>query len=149
MPVKSKLWEGGQWDLKGNRLKTAVTSERIRTMTTSSDVALDIFYALKPAKYAFMESLSLKQSLDPAEWDGFAIVLQLASSAELESKRLYLQCSGVRDLRFGSFQGLMRYVVDIRSLRADQLEDRNYRIVESEHNLFSFTCRDFTANIRD
>ncbi len=52
-------------------------------MTTSSDVALDIFYALKPAKYAFMESLSLKQSLDPAEWDGFAIVLQLASSAEL------------------------------------------------------------------
>jgi hypothetical protein len=112
---------------------------------TSPDPLLTDYYALNPAAFGLLESLELCQSVQPEEWSGFTLVLRLRSSTTSEPKCLRLEFNRVQDLRIGPLEGLLRYFFEIRSIRERQLEDRNYQVVESEHNAFSFFCNNFSA----
>jgi len=116
---------------------------------TDFQKAVDDYYAMKPATYDLLKSLTLSQSVDPMNWTGVDITIQLASTPDVEAKYLSLDFRGARDIRIGSLAGLMRYLVNIRSIRGDGLEGLNYQVAEDEHSLFSFACRSFRAHICD
>lgn len=109
---------------------------------------IDAYYALQPAKYGFLETLSISQSVDPKTWLGLVLIVALRSPDEGTKGVLHLEFSGVRDLRIGSFDGLMRYKIDIRSMSEDQLDGVRYRVTENEHNLLSFMCESFSALVK-
>ena len=114
---------------------------------TSSDTLVEQYYALKPADFGFLESLELRQSVQPDEWSGFILKLRLRSSTTPGAKCLHLVFSGVQDLRIGSLEGLLRFFLEIRPIREQQMEGRNYKVVESEYNAFTFFCSSFTVTL--
>jgi hypothetical protein len=114
---------------------------------TSSDALLEQYYTLRPADFGFLECLELRQSVRPEEWSGFTLTLRLRSSTAPEAKSLILTFTGVQDLRVGSLEGLVRFLVEIRSIREQQMEGLNYKVVEKEHNAFSFFCSSFFATL--
>ena len=114
------------------------------TPVPSPEPIIERYYALRKAEFGFLERFELRQPVDPREWNGFRLEVDLRSSAQAESDRLRLVFAGVRDLRIGELEGLLRYMIDIRSITAAQVEGRNYRLVEGEYDAFSFVCESFT-----
>ena len=115
-------------------------------MTTAEEL-IQHFYALRKKEFGFLERLELQQSVDPAVWAGFRLEVDLRASMDLHSPRLLLEFVGVKDLRIGTLEGLLRYILDIRWIGAAQLEGRNYKVVESEYDALSFTCDSFSAAV--
>jgi hypothetical protein len=114
---------------------------------TGSDIHLESYYSLAPASFGFLESLELRQSVLPEEWTGFTLRLRLRSSTSPGAKCLRLEFGGVHDFRAGRLNGLLRYFLEVRSIRDRQLEGRNYRVVESEYNALAFDCCSFVATL--
>jgi len=114
---------------------------------TSSDTLVEQYYALKPVDFGFLECLELRQSVQPEGWSGFTLKLWLRSSTTLGAKCLNLVFNGVHDLRIGSLEGLLKFFLEIRSIREQQMEAHNYRVVETEHNAFTFFCSDFSFTL--
>ena len=117
----------------------------------SGDDPIDAYYILKPAQYSVLESLSLTRSTDPVLTGRFDLLLRLAPPTNPVSKCLSILFAGVRELKIGTLDHMRvsHLLVDISSIRKDQLENLNYRIVENEENAFSFSCANFTAEICD
>jgi hypothetical protein len=115
----------------------------------SSDTHLEKYYSLNPASFGFLESLELRQSVLPPEWTGFTLMLRLRSSTSPEAKCLTLEFGGVHDFRAGPLEGLLRYYLEVRSIRDQQMEQRNYRVVESEYNALAFDCCSFVATLEN
>jgi hypothetical protein len=111
------------------------------------DDKIEAYYALKPAKYGFLEELSISQTVDPKAWRGLVLAVTLRSSEESVRGVMRLEFWGVRNLKVNSFDGLMRYGIDIRSISEDQLEGLKYRVTENEHALLSFVCDAFSAEV--
>jgi hypothetical protein len=116
-------------------------------MTSLVAGKIEAYYELSPAIYCFLELLSIRQCVDPKEWAGLDLAMRLSSSFGSDAKRLQLDFTGVRDLKIGSLDGLMRYAIDIRSIAERQLEGLSYRVVEEEWGLVSFACADFAVKI--
>jgi hypothetical protein len=114
---------------------------------TKLDTKIGAYYALHPMTYGFLEAFNIKQCLDPRNWSGLDVTMHLSSSSAPDAQRLHLEFTHVHDLRIGSFDGLLRYTIDIRSLVETQQEGVNYRVVENECGLFAFMCADFTAKV--
>jgi len=111
------------------------------------DARIDYYNSLHPADYGLLQSLTLKQSVLPELWRGLDITILLSSPSS--STLLCLEFSGVKDLRIGSIRGLMQYRFEMRSIRNEQLEGLHYKVTEAEHDVFSFMCKDFTAEVRE
>ena len=114
---------------------------------TSPDPLVQHYYALNPAAFGFLGLLELRQSIQPEEWLGFTLVLRLRPPTTPERKYLRMEFSRVQDLRIVPLEGLLRYFFEIRSIRERQIEDINYQVVESEHNVCSFICASFVATL--
>ena len=114
---------------------------------TKPDTLVEQYYALKPAEFGFLEFLELRQSVQPEEWTGFTLKLKLRSSTIHGAKCLNPIFSGVHDLRIGSLEGLLKYFLEIQSIRERQMEGLNYSVVESQHSAFAFACRSFVATV--
>ncbi len=114
---------------------------------TASNSVIDRFYALRKAEFGYLERLELRQSVSPMEWSGYLLELELRSSATATRRRLRLEFVGVHDLRIGALEGLLFYMMEIRWIGDAQMERLNYRVVESEHDAFSFVCESFDASI--
>jgi hypothetical protein len=114
---------------------------------TTTDTLVEQYYALKPAEFGFLECLELRQSVQPEKWTGFTLKLRLRSSTIRGAKCLSLIFSDVHDLRIGSLEGLLKFFLEIRSIRERQLEGLNYSVVESEYNAFVFVCGSFVATV--
>jgi hypothetical protein len=112
-----------------------------------SDPAIEEFYSLSGKEFGILERLELVRPIDPNVRAGVLLNIDLRAALSADSPRMRLSFHGVRDLQIGEIVGLLRYMINIRSLRGSQLEDLNYKVVESEYQAFSFVCKDFTASI--
>jgi hypothetical protein len=109
------------------------------------DEAIERYYAIRKAKFGFIERIELLQSVDPGNWNGFRLEIDLRSEADSLSPRLRLVFSGVQECRIGQLDGLLRYMIEISWIGDSQMEGRHYKIGESEYDAFSFVCQSFTS----
>ena len=111
------------------------------------DSAIENFLKLKPSRYGYLEKIHLERSVDPRTWTGYTLTLILRAKPDSISEAICMVFSGMVDFNVRSLEGLFSLVIDIESIRDQQLEGRIYRVAESETDAFSFDCRDFTAKI--
>src|SRR5271165_4738235 len=114
---------------------------------TSPEEMIQRFYSIRKTDFGFLERLELKQSVDPAHWAGFELAIDLRSSVSNTSPRLRLAFLAVQELRIGTLEGLLRYVIEIQWIGASQMEGIHFKVVEGEYNAISFVCDTFTASI--
>ena len=114
---------------------------------TSPQGAIERYYALRQAEFGFLERLELRQSVDPSEWAGVRLEIDLRSSTTATSPRLRLAFAGVHDLHIKAIEGLLRYMIEIRWIGEPQTEGRKFGVFEGEYDALSFVCDSFTASI--
>jgi hypothetical protein len=108
------------------------------------NLALDRFYSLEPRRFGFMERLELWRYSLPDDSPGLALTLIMSGATPA---RLRLDFQNVRDLKIGRLEHNLTWFLEIRSIRDHQLEELNYRVVESEEDSISFYCADFQARL--
>lgn len=110
---------------------------------TDDAVHIQQFFDLKPARFPFLESFSLEREIEGGRGSEYTLRLRLASRGG-EAARLEVTFEGVRDLRVGSLEGLLALLIDVKSVRRDQLEGLHFEVREQEHDVFSFSCSEFS-----
>ncbi|MCP4344038.1 MAG: hypothetical protein GY795_00750 [Desulfobacterales bacterium] len=111
------------------------------------DEAIKNYYTLKPAQFGYLESFSLFRKVEHDRCSPYYMELVLLSF-RFNVEQLCLSFSGVQDIKIGDIGGLMSLQIDIRSVSEQQMENLNFKVVESEYETFSFLCTDFKAEIK-
>jgi hypothetical protein len=115
-------------------------------MTTHVD-SIERYYAIRQARFGFVERIELLQSIDTNNLNGVKLEIDLCSNADLLSTRLKLIFSGVQHCRIGPLSGLLRYMIEIAWIGDSRMEGVNYKISESEYDAFSFICESFSTDV--
>jgi hypothetical protein len=107
--------------------------------------------SLRPYEdFPFLKTFTLSRHLVDGELGAFDLVMVFVPAIVIESaRRLVLRFEGVRDLKVGDLEPLFMLRLEVRLIRDQQLEELNYKVVESEHDAFRFLCRDFSARVEN
>lgn len=115
----------------------------------SIDDKIKHYYSLKPSQYGYLETFKLHRDIHEDGCSDYSLELQMRSTSDIcDDKRLYLSFSGIKELKIGDLEGLLSLLIDIRPVREYQLENINYKVVESEYEAFSFLCLNVEATIK-
>lgn len=105
-------------------------------------------YLLYQTKFGYLEGININREISDGESSEYSVELKLCSSPSMWLKeQLVIQFFGVRNLKLGNIEGLYKLFVEIELIKDHQLENLNYRVVESENNTFSFQCSDFNFTV--
>jgi len=118
----------------------------------SEDDAVDRYWALRPATFAILDKLELRQT-HPAEQLPPELSLEMwlyPESNEYDDRyRLRLSFFGVEVLKLQP-QGLVQFgPLAIKSMRDYGWEHLKYQVEDSESNQLSFYCKSFEARIEE
>lgn len=117
-------------------------------MNTTDDI-IKSYYSLKPSQYGYLETFKLYRDIHKEGCSDYSLELQMRSTSGIcGDKRLYLSFFGIKELKIGDLEGLLSLLIDIRPIQEYQLEDINYKVVESEYEAFSFLCLDIEAIVK-
>jgi hypothetical protein len=110
---------------------------------TEDHKLIELYYGIRKGAFGFLERIELKQTVDPARWNGFWLEIDLRSGTESSSSTLQLVFRDVREFRIGEITGLVRYMIEIACIRDSQMEGKTFRVTESEYDAISFVCNSF------
>jgi hypothetical protein len=114
-------------------------------MTTDSK--LDEYEASQPSTFRFIERIYVSRNFD--DTGELRLEVTLAKRPEPLTSRLSVLFHGIRDLHIQNLEFMVGVMLVVRSIRADGLEDLNYRVVDDENNILRFLCRDFEILVTD
>lgn len=103
------------------------------------------FYNVKQSEFGYLKSFILEKDI---ENDGYECTLKISlSKIPFDYKEFNLVFYDVRDLKVGDLKAVYMLCIDIRDISADFLEGVNYKVWESENEVFSFYCKSFEFKI--
>lgn len=115
---------------------------------SASDPRIERYLSLRPSGLRILEALSITRQVSSERATDFVLTLRLKFIGSGESGRvLYLEFTGVRDLKVGNLEGLLGLAIEISPVRDQQLEGIRYRVSEEEHGTLSFWCGSFDASL--
>ena len=119
---------------------------------TKTDEAIHRYWALRPATFALLDKLELRQT-HPAEQVPPELSLEVwlyPESNEYDDRyRLRVSFFGVEVLKLQP-QGLVQFgPLAIKSIRDYGWEHLKYQVEDSESNQLSFYCKSFEARIEE
>lgn len=108
---------------------------------------IESYWALSPQRFKFLESFELRRFVDDNSAEAYQLTLTLLAEPRSESARGRFTFSGVQELVVGRLDGLLGLMIEVFDVRDHQLEGLRFRVVDSEHGVIGFWCRDFELNI--
>lgn len=114
------------------------------------NITIQHYYSLNPIQFGFLESLNLCREILSEGCSDYLLKIKMRTfPGKSDTHKLSLSFLGVRNLQLGNLEGLTNLFIEIRSIHEHQLEDLEYKVIESENEAFSFYCKDFEATIID
>jgi hypothetical protein len=110
---------------------------------TEDDTLIEMFYKVRKGEFGYIERIELTQNLNPANWKGFCLEVDLRSGTDPSSPSMQLVFKGVQEFCINEFVGIVRYMIEITCIRDRQMEGKTFRVTESEYNAISFVCDSF------
>jgi len=115
---------------------------------TKNDTKLQHYHSLRQKEFNFLSKLEIEQT-GSMHAQSLQIVIELLPSnlSESNAEKLVLSFKGVRKLRIiqADWSVVQFPLLEVRDIRQRQLESLSYEVVDNEHNVLSFMCRDFDA----
>lgn len=103
----------------------------------------------KNGKYGYLKDIHITREIFERGCSDFQIKLILTEYPYNKGTDVFeIIFNGVKDIKIGKLEGLLKLVIDIRDLSSSQLEGIKYKIFESENDIFSFNCNDFTYMLK-
>ena len=117
-----------------------------------NDVAIVNYQSLSPKEYSDLTMLQVLQELNDIDDDpSLAIKMELRTQDLTNKSRLALAFTGVTSLKLdqNGFAVIRFPFIEIRSIRENRWEGKYYSVKDEEHELISFYCESFVANLID
>ena len=108
---------------------------------------LQAFDAFRHSAFRFLKSLAFSRDVSPHGSSHYGVEVVLSSGSEEADGMLRLLCTGVTDIKVGDINGTVSVLLSIHDIKAQQLEGMNYRVGETENDLFSFACEGFEVEV--
>lgn len=115
-------------------------------MKKSSD-AVSEFYE-KQKDFAYLQSINLSRCIHENGCSDYSLNIVLCDYPYYEGyEKLLLTFLGVKNIKIGDLDGLVKHLIIISDVSDRQMEDINYRVVEEENDAFCFYCKTFKCEI--
>ncbi|MCX7289593.1 hypothetical protein [Janthinobacterium sp.] len=101
------------------------------------------FLKSSPAKYRFLESISLNRLIKKGFASEYKIEIILLNIDNDVVEAISMQFINSVDVKIGDLNNIYAMQLEIDDISSDQLEGVRYRITEQENSSFSFSCEDF------
>jgi hypothetical protein len=118
-------------------------------MTLSDARKIENYYSLLPTKFSVLRRMVVEQEIASDTAPQINVTFELGSNEIGVDDKLVLQFMGVRQLQLNqpSWSLVALTLIEIASIRDSQWENINYKVAETEEDIFSLLCRDFSAQI--
>ncbi len=118
---------------------------------TDLDSKLAGFYALEPARYGVVKSITMAQSVDSASGEmQQQVLIVLAKNEQFQAPLLYLELIGVRNLRLMQPEWSLVVLPNLEITQAllPNAHGGRFMVCDAEQgNVISCVCNDFIADI--
>lgn len=116
------------------------------------DEVVSRYYSLSSYKYQFLESLSLRRSMEDRSSSEHYLNVQLSlvmatfDQGYVDGK-LNVVFDGVRNLQVGDLNGILSFILEVRSLAGHQMEGLRFGVEETEYRALKFECFDVKVEV--
>lgn len=115
-------------------------------MKNFSDVISE-FYK-KQKDFGYLQSIELSRDFNENGCTEYSLSIVLCDYPYHEgNQKLLLTFLGVKNLKFGDLDGLVKHFINITDVSDHQMEGIKYKVREDENDLFSFYCKTFQYEI--
>ena len=115
-------------------------------MKKSSDAVTE-FYE-KQKDFAYLQSINLSRRIHENGCSDYTLNIVLCDYPYYEGhEKLLLTFLGVKNIKMGDLDGLVKHLIIISDVSDRQMEDIKYRVVEEENDAFCFYCKTFKCEI--
>lgn len=99
-------------------------------------------------EFGYLESINLSRNIKEDGCSDYSLNIVLKGYPFYEGDQtLILTFWGVRNLKIGDLDGLLKLLFSITDISESQMEGIKYRVKEDENELFSFYCKTFEFEI--
>ena len=99
-------------------------------------------------EFGYLMSVEFSREFNELGWfTGYSVDLALCSFPEDREGKMLLSFTGVKDLKFGDLDGLVKNFISITDISAYQMEGVRYSVKEVENDTFSFYCKSFSYEV--
>ena len=95
------------------------------------------------SKFGYIESLSMCKLIEAEEITINLRITFFSYPCTMGDRKMVAKFIGIKELKLNELEGLYKTIFTITDISSYQLENIRYTIVEEEHNILRFSCRDF------
>jgi len=97
----------------------------------------------KNKRFGYLKDIHLLRDITDEGCTDYQINLILTNYPYYEGDEIFnIIFKGVKDIKIGKLDGLLKLVFEIRDLSSDCLENIKFRVYESENEILSFYCNE-------
>ncbi len=105
------------------------------------------FYQIQK-EFGYLQSIKIFRDITNIGCTDYHLVILLCDFPHYkDAPVLKLKFEGVKDLKIGELDGLIKLLICIKDVSEYQMEGVSFKITENENNLFSFFCERFEYEI--
>ena len=98
-------------------------------------------------EFGYLLSLDFSRDFDDFGCTEYNVKVVLCNYPDDKNSKLLLRFTGVKNLKFGDLDGLVKNVIRISDITSHQMEGIRYSVKEEENETFTFYCKSFSYEI--
>lgn len=98
-------------------------------------------------EYGYLLSFEFTREFNEVGCTDYSVNAVLGNYQDNPNARIQISFEGVRNLKFGSLDGLVKNFISISDISDHQIEGVKYSVKEEENETFSFYCRSFNYEV--
>jgi len=98
-------------------------------------------------EFGYLLSLEFSREFNDLGCTEYTVNIVLCNYPDNRNSKLLLRFSGVKNLKFGDLDGLVKNFISITDITSHQMEGIKYSVKEEENETFTFYCKSFSYDI--
>lgn len=99
------------------------------------------------SEFGYLLSLEITRELNDLGCTEYTVNLILCNYPDHRNSKLLLGFTGVKNLKLGDLDGLVKNFISITDITSHQLEGIRYSVKEEENETFAFYCKTFRYEV--
>jgi len=98
-------------------------------------------------EFGYLMSIEISREFNEIGCTDYSVNAVLCNYPDINIAKILIRFTGVRNLKFGDLDGLVKNFISISDISTHQIEGVKYSIKEEENETFSFYCKSFSYEI--
>ena len=99
------------------------------------------------SEFGYLLSLEITRELNDLGCTEYTVNIILCNYPDHHNSKLLLSFTGVKNLKLGDLDGLVKNFISITDITSHQLEGIQYSVKEEENETFAFYCKTFRYEV--